>query len=174
MLFARVHVHVHVLLLAKHNGVGNDSLLQLDQVFDARLCVGLKQRRIQCVMHSRYVQKRVLERVHRRRAKQIDVGDIERRAGGQRDGLIAAEATRLERDGRGAVDDRPWVGLGVLVVLGVRSERRRHLPVGAARVDVDAAGDGGGDDDIARGADAGGGDELVVHAVELGGSEHVM
>ena len=174
MLFARVHVHVHVLLLAKHNGVRNDSLLQLNQVFDARLCVGLKQRRIQCVMHSRYVQKRVLERVHRRRAKQIDVGDIERRAGGQRDGLIAAEATRLERDGRGAVNDRSWVGLGVLVVLGVRSERGRHLPVGTARVDVDAAGDGGGDDDVARGADAGGGDELVVHAVELGGSEHVM
>lgn len=66
------------------------------------------------------------------------------------------------------MNDRSWVVFGGGVELRVRGRGKEHLPVGATRVDVDASGDGGSDDDVMRGADGGEGDELVLHVVELG------
>ncbi len=67
------------------------------------------------------------------------------------------------------MDDGSRVGLGGGVELRVRERGKEYLPVGTTRVDVNASGDGGGDDDVVRGADGGEGDELVLHVVELEG-----
>ena len=83
--------------------------------------------------------------------------------------MIPAEAASLERNGGGLVDDGSWVGLGGGVELRVRERGKEYFPVGTTCVDVNASGDGGGDDDVVGGADGGEGDELVIHVVELEG-----